>query len=127
GDGKGSIHILTADMGGDEPVERMNFEPAEKVEEDSFEGCKESDRLIASGEIMMHDGRPYQGPNYRTADVRRRALKEELDLVYKRIHENVNPAFLTTQQGVNSSEPTQDDVKYSVTEVSDDNNPMDLS
>ncbi|KAH0558332.1 hypothetical protein GP486_005011 [Trichoglossum hirsutum] len=133
GDGKGSIHILTADMSGDRPVERMNFEPAEKVEEDSFEGCKEADRLLASGEIMMHNGRPYQGPNYRTANVRRRALKEELDSVYERIHESLNPAFLASQQrGVNSPpsppEQTQNSVKYKTEEAVDDSDySMDLS
>jgi WD40 repeat protein len=87
GDGKGGIHVLTTGMDDDDSVERMKFEPAEKVEEDSFEGCEEASRLVASGEIMICHGRPYQGPNYRTADVRRQALQEQLELIYKRIHE----------------------------------------
>jgi WD40 repeat protein len=88
GDGKGGIHVLTTGVDGDDSVERMEFEPAEKAEEDSFEGCEEADRLVASGEIIMHHGRPYQGPSYRSANARRQALREQLDLIYQEIHEN---------------------------------------
>ncbi|KAH0537151.1 hypothetical protein FGG08_006021 [Glutinoglossum americanum] len=87
GDGKGSVHVLMTGMDDGGQVEKMKFEPAEKVEENGLEGCEEADRLVTSGQVVMHHGRPYQGPNYRTADKRRQALEEELDEIYTRAHQ----------------------------------------